>query len=106
MFLAVCCLSVRLFCLSCLHVFEEHPSAEPDAVLESPQEVLVRELDDVDAVQGESGVLPHVLDVAVRLTLTRHAHNQPVGTILQLAVGPISKPLSKLTKDGCYYRTS
>lgn len=66
---AITCMAVKS---ACLHVFEEYPSAEPDAVLEGPQEVLVGELDDVDAVQGESGILAHVLDVAVRLALVQH----------------------------------
>lgn len=33
-----------------LNVLEQHPSSKADTVLESPQEILVRELDHVDSV--------------------------------------------------------
>lgn len=52
-----------------LHILEQHPAPEADAVLESPQEVLVCELDHVDPVKGEARVFAHVLDVAICLTL-------------------------------------
>lgn len=54
-----------------LHILEEYPSPEPDAVLESSQEVFVGELDHVDAIDGEARVLAHVLDVAICLALSR-----------------------------------
>ena len=52
-----------------LNVLEQDPSSKADAVLESPQEVLVRELDHVDPVEGKARVLAHVLDVAICLPL-------------------------------------
>ena len=45
------------------NVLQQHPPAEAHAVLQRAEEVFVAELDDVDVVGAQRGVLAHILDV-------------------------------------------
>mmetsp|Transcript_7031 Transcript_7031/g.14625 ORF Transcript_7031/g.14625 Transcript_7031/m.14625 type:complete len:318 (+) Transcript_7031:687-1640(+) len=50
-------------------VLQQNPTPEPNTVLESPQEVLVCELDDVNTVLTHREIVAHVLDELVGLAL-------------------------------------